>query len=166
MTIVGDRRAAAGLISGSLEPASQVGDVEHQGAELGVRRVVVEGVDPALEGPEQLVVVQLPVGDADDAAAEGGTLLPPLPAVLHHAAAVRVAGRVFQGREQDLEGHVAFKTAAEVVEHDHLVGVLGDQLEQAHRGQVPALVGVDLPDLFSRTAGTVCVLAVPGLPKR
>ena len=46
------------------------GDLQHERAELGVGRVVVERVDAALEGPQQFVVVEFAVGDADDAAPE------------------------------------------------------------------------------------------------
>ena len=55
---------------------------------------------------------------------------------------------MFQGRKQDLQRHVALQDGPEVVEHDHLVGIRRDQLEQAHRGQMPPLVGVGLLDFL------------------
>ena len=98
-------RDGAGFHGVDLRPAgvgpAEFGDSKHQGTQLGVGRIVVEGVDPALEGPEQFIIVQFPVGDADDAAAKGNPLFVALPFVLDHAAAIP-PGRVLQGREQDL----------------------------------------------------------------
>jgi hypothetical protein len=53
---------------------------------------------------------------------------------------------MLQRRQQDLQGHVAIQYGRQIVEHDHVIGVFGDQLEQAHRRQVPALVDVRLAD--------------------
>ena len=126
-----------------------LGDLEHERAELGVRRIVVERVDPGLERAQQFVVVQFAVGDADDAAAEGNPHLLALAPVLHDAGARAVAGgRVFQGGEQDLQGDVAAEDRHQIVQNDHLVGMLGNQLEQPDGRQVAALVGVEFLDFL------------------
>jgi hypothetical protein len=49
---------------------------------------------------------------------------------------------VFQGRKQDLQRHVALQDGPEIIEHDDLVGIRRDQLEQAQRGQMTPLVRV------------------------
>jgi hypothetical protein len=69
------------------------------------------------------------------------------PAVFHDAAAVTRC-RVLKSREQYLQRHVAFEDCPKVIEHDHLVGIRGDQLEETHRRQMPPLVGVDFLDLL------------------
>ena len=74
-------------------------------------------------------------------------LLFALPSIFHDAATVP-RRRVLQGREQDLQGDVAFENGPEVIKHDHLVGIGRDQLEESHRRQMPALVDVDFPDFL------------------
>jgi hypothetical protein len=53
---------------------------------------------------------------------------------------------MFQGREKDLERYFAFQDNSEVIEHDHLVRLSGDQFEEPKRGKMPTLIYVGLSD--------------------
>src|SRR5262249_43780462 len=114
-------------------------DVEHQGAKLGVAGIVAENLNAGFEGAQELLVVQLQVGDADDAPAKRAPLLLTQSLVLDDSPSVSSRWRLQSGK-QNLERDIAFEKGGEVVKNDDAVWMLGQKLKEAHRRQVPALV--------------------------